>query len=90
MEGVPSHIDYEKVGHSIDKIEGVKSVHDLHIWTMNSNNVALSAHILIGDMSDWDNILKKIQVQLLNEYNIDHVTLQPEVSSRDFHCFNGH
>lgn len=90
MEGVPSHIDYEKVGHFIDRIEGVKSVHDLHIWTMNSNNVALSAHILIQNMSEWDNILKKIQVQLLDEYNIDHVTLQPEVSSKDFHCFNGH
>lgn len=84
MEGVPEDIDYEKVGHAIDSVKGVKSIHDLHIWTMNSNNSALSAHVLIDSMLNWDEILKNIQIELTKQFNINHVTLQPEISEEDF------
>lgn len=84
MEGVPNHIDYNEVGHSIKEIKGVKSVHDLHIWTMSSNDVALSAHVLIDELEDWHKSLDNIQEMLIKEYKIVHVTIQPEIDETHF------
>lgn len=79
MEGVPEDINYEKVGKSLSSIKGVISIHDLHIWTMNSNNTALSAHVLINEITDWDKVLEECQKMLSHHYDIGHVTLQPEL-----------
>lgn len=84
MEGVPNHIDYNEVGHSIKEVKGVKSVHDLHIWTMSSNDVALSAHVLIDELEDWHKSLDNIQEMLIKEYKIVHVTIQPEIDEAHF------
>lgn len=84
MEGVPNHIDYNEVGYSIKEVKGVKSVHDLHIWTMSSNDVALSAHVLIDELEDWHNSLNNIQEMLIKKYKIVHVTIQPEIDEAHF------
>lgn len=81
MEGVPNHIDYNKVGNSIKEVKGVKSVHDLHIWTMSSNDVALSAHIMVKEFEDWHKVLEDIQEMLIAKYKIVHVTIQPEMEA---------
>lgn len=78
MEGVPDSICYDTVGSSIESIEKVHSVHDLHIWTMDSQDIALTAHVVIPDLQAWDEVLKEIQALLLNQYKITHVTIQPE------------
>lgn len=78
MEGVPHEITFEDVGKTIENIEKVKSVHDLHVWTMDSQDVALTAHVVIPDLKSWDDVLKNIQLELLNKHNISHVTIQPE------------
>lgn len=80
MESVPDHISYIKVGEDILDIEHVISVHDLHIWTMNSSDTSLSAHVLISNITEWDSTLINIQKMLLEKYNIHHITLQPECS----------
>lgn len=78
MEGVPDSICYDTVGSSIENIKKVHSVHDLHIWTMDSQDIALTAHVVIPDLQAWDEVLKEIQALLLNQYKITHVTIQPE------------
>jgi len=78
MEGVPQHINLEVVKQDMQTITGVKSVHDLHIWTLSSGTVALSAHIDIHDLSQWEQVLNKLKQRLSAEYNINHITLQPE------------
>lgn len=79
MEGVPDNICYESVGASIEKMDKVASVHDLHIWIMDSQDVALTAHVVIPDLQAWNEVLKDIQEVLLKEYKITHVTIQPEL-----------
>jgi len=79
MDGVPLHINYEDVGLAIDEINGVISTHDLHIWTMTSEHVSLSAHVQIKSMTEWDSILSNIQLMLAEKFGITHVTLQPEI-----------
>jgi len=78
MEGVPLYIDLPEVGQAMAGVNDVESVHDLHIWTLSSGLVALSAHILISDMARWERILDTLRRLLHDRYDIDHVTLQPE------------
>jgi cobalt-zinc-cadmium efflux system protein len=79
MAGVPPHLDYNKIGEDIESIEGVLGVHDLHVWYISANQVALSAHITTkaGDL-DWVQILNNCQKMLSNKHRIKHVTLQYE------------
>lgn len=79
MEGVPLHIDYLQVGEDLKNIPGVLAVHDLHVWEMTPSFPALIGHIEIAQMSDWPEIMARINAMLLNQHGIDHVTLQPEV-----------
>jgi cobalt-zinc-cadmium efflux system protein len=79
MEGVPLHIDYLEVGSDLKKVPGVLSVHDLHVWEMTPSFPALIGHIEIERMSEWPEIMARINAMLLNKHGIDHVTLQPEV-----------
>lgn len=79
MEGVPLHIDYLEVGVDLKNIPGVLAVHDLHVWEMTPSFPALIGHIEIEHMSEWPEIMARINEMLLNKHGIDHVTLQPEV-----------
>jgi cobalt-zinc-cadmium efflux system protein len=79
MEGVPHSVKLEEVGKSIARIDGVRSVHDLHIWNISSGRVALSAHLDVDDLSNWPATLEQARYALKERYGIDHVTLQPEV-----------
>ncbi len=79
MEGVPSGVDLNVVGHSLARVPQVKSVHDLHIWTLASGVPALSAHVVLYDLSHWLEVLEAMRTLLRQEYGIEHVTLQPEL-----------
>jgi len=82
MEGVPLHLSLEEIGHAIADINGVRSVHDLHVWTLSSDRIALSAHLLIDDLTDWEDVLRAVVQMLDKRYGIAHVTLQPEPAAR--------
>jgi len=56
----------------------VQSVHDLHVWTLSSDRVALSAHVVIPELALWEEILQAVAQMLDQQYGIAHVTLQPE------------
>jgi cobalt-zinc-cadmium efflux system protein len=79
MEGVPRSLQLEEVGRLLARIEGVHSVHDLHIWNISSGKVALSAHLDVADLSNWPGLLEQARQKLQERYGIDHVTLQPEI-----------
>lgn len=81
MEGVPHHIDYEKVGASLVKINGVISVHDLHVWDMTPGEPALIGHLVVGELQAWPLVLAEVRNMLRVQYGIDHITLQPELPS---------
>jgi cobalt-zinc-cadmium efflux system protein len=78
LESVPEHISLEAVGADLAAIEGVASVHDLHIWTLSSGQIALSAHLDIEYLADWTRILEQARTRMKHQHGIGHVTLQPE------------
>ncbi|HUW97670.1 MAG TPA: cation diffusion facilitator family transporter [Acidiferrobacter sp.] len=79
MEGVPSHLDLRTVGRALAEVPGAISVHDLHIWTLSSGLLALSAHVVVADLARWSDLLKVMQGMLHDRFDIGHITLQPEL-----------
>ena len=79
MEAVPAHLNIKQVSYTIAHSEGVTSVHDVHIWTLSSGVIALSAHVTIKNPAAWDEVLLELKSVLKRQYHIDHITLQPEV-----------
>lgn len=78
MEGVPLGLSLPEVGQGMSAVAGVSSVHDLHIWSLSGERVALSAHVVIEDMARWEGVLASLTEMLDEHYHIEHVTLQPE------------
>lgn len=81
MESVPPHLDTADVGYAMARVNKVKGVHDLHIWTLASGQFILTAHVDIERLDEWDEILAHLKKLLKDEYGIDHITLQPEIHS---------
>lgn len=83
-EGVPHELDFYAVGQTLSEIPEFQNVHDLHIWTIDSKNFALTAHVSLNDLNQWEKGLASAQKILLDKHNILHVTLQPEIFNKDF------
>ncbi|HUF21106.1 MAG TPA: cation diffusion facilitator family transporter [Burkholderiales bacterium] len=79
MEGVPRNIRLADVGETMAQAQGVRSVHDLHIWNISSGQIALSAHVDIDEIGQWPATLELLRIALRERFGIEHVTLQPEV-----------
>ena len=80
LEGLPKGLDVENVARAILSVEGVREVHDIHIWTIGTGLHALSCHVRIPDMhmAESEKILAAIQERLASEFHISHVTVQLE------------
>ena len=80
LETVPPHLDVEGVEKALVCIPRVTAVHDLHIWTVGSGMVALSAHLVVDEPSACENdtILVAAKRALVERFGIDHSTLQIE------------
>ncbi len=83
LEGVPKEIDLKELEYDIMKIEGVSSIHDLHLWCITKDMLALSAHVVVKDqmISNSNIIISKIREGML-KYGISHVTIQIEAEDR--------
>jgi cobalt-zinc-cadmium efflux system protein len=78
MEAAPANIDVEGVGQAICSEQGVRSVHDLHVWTVTSGFGAIAAHVVVAQDSDRDLIRRRLELTLRENFGIEHTTLQME------------
>ena len=83
MEAAPTGVDVEEAGAAICEEEGVRSVHDLHIWTVTSGFGALAAHVVVSPECDRDLVRRRIELLLRERFGIDHTTLQMEEQASD-------
>lgn len=81
MEGTPATIDASEVADALRSIPGVKSVHDLHIWTITSGLDSLSCHIVIENESISQQILQTAIGLSEDKFSIQHTTLQIETDN---------
>jgi cobalt-zinc-cadmium efflux system protein len=78
MEAAPTGIDVERLARAICGVPAVREVHELHVWTVTSGFVALSAHVVVDRESDRDRARRELEFLLRDEYGIEHTTLQME------------
>jgi cobalt-zinc-cadmium efflux system protein len=77
MDAVPPHIDSKAVESCLVELEGVRDVHDLHIWAMSATENALTAHLTTE--TPWSSErLRQVGRELAHRFHIDHVTIQVE------------
>jgi len=80
LEGVPTGLNLETVAEAVQSVPGVSGIHDLHIWTICSNLLALSVHATVGDLpaEERDRIVCEINDRLSSRFNIAETTVQIE------------
>lgn len=83
MEAAPQGLDVDAAGAAICEEEGVRSVHDLHIWAVTSGFGALAAHVVVSSECDRDLIRRRIELLLRERFGIEHTTLQMEEQASD-------
>jgi cobalt-zinc-cadmium efflux system protein len=88
LEGVPQELSLPEVGRRLASVPGVVSVHDLHIWSLSSRRPILTAHVVLKDLGQWDELLPEILTLLRREFHIEHATLQPEAYTPTFYAIS--
>lgn len=83
MEAAPGEIDVDAVGAALLDVEDVRAVHDLHVWTVTSGFVALSAHVVVRRGADRDLTRARLELALRERFGIEHTTLQMEEEASD-------
>ena len=83
LEGVPEHVDVYRLCNTMEEVEGVVLIHDIHVWTIAQGYDALTAHVLIDrelPASDLDPILRRLRKIASQDFGIQHITIQIEQS----------
>jgi cobalt-zinc-cadmium efflux system protein len=83
MQAVPKGIRLEEVRQTIEAVDGVSKVHDLHVWAVTSDIFTLSAHAVVENGGDFHQVLNGIEDTLKERFNIEHTTIQLETESRE-------
>ncbi|MBC7640764.1 MAG: cation transporter [Flavobacterium sp.] len=86
----PSNIDIKEIVREVHQISGVEKLHHIHVWYLNEHELHLEAHLDCSEdmkMSEFNILLEKIEIVLLEKFNINHINIQPEyqkIDSKDF------
>ncbi|HEY8491375.1 MAG TPA: cation diffusion facilitator family transporter [Dehalococcoidia bacterium] len=78
LEAAPAHIDVRAVEGAMREVPGVERVHDLHVWTVTSGFVAMSAHVEVTHARHEHDVLVDLRRVLHDRFDIEHTTLQLE------------
>lgn len=82
----PDDLNLEIVSDAVCKIPGIKNMHHIHIWQLNEYETHLEAHLDFYEdltLSEFDEILTKVEDILFHDFGINHVTIQPEHQKDD-------
>ncbi|MEO6359234.1 MAG: cation diffusion facilitator family transporter [Sphingomicrobium sp.] len=86
LAGVPSGIELEDVEEALASLDGVRSVHHLHVWPLSTTETALTAHLVAPEASS-DALLRLARRMLHDRFRIEHCTIQIERSdAQDSDC----
>ncbi len=83
LDAVPENINYDKVVNAILEAKHVKGIHHVHIWAISTTNTAMTAHIIVDDISKSDEIRDSIEKKIY-KLGITHPTL--EIESEQYQC----
>lgn len=78
LESTPRHVDVTAFEAALRRVEGIREVHDLHIWTLTSGVYAMSCHAIVGRGTDHPRVLAELKALIRERFGIDHTTIQLE------------
>jgi cobalt-zinc-cadmium efflux system protein len=78
LMGVPAGIEIDEVLDALARLDGVETVHDLHVWPLSTTETALTAHLVAPNITSTDDLLNVAQRMLHDRFAIEHCTLQVE------------
>jgi len=79
LEGTPAHINIVSLREQLGHVDGVCSIHDLHVWTLTSGVLAMSCHVVaVTDSFNRTEILARLNGVARDGFHIDHTTIQIE------------
>jgi cobalt-zinc-cadmium efflux system protein len=79
LEGTPAHLNILNLREQLGDVDGVGSVHDLHVWTLTSGVLAMSCHIVTENESlNRTELLRRVNGVARERFHIDHTTIQIE------------
>ena len=80
LEGVPGGVDLAAIRTSIGGTQGVDSVHDLHVWALSPEHLALSCHVVVSEerLSEGEHLVRRLERALCADFEIGHTTIQVE------------
>ena len=76
MEGTPPHIDLGELRTALEALPEVQNIHDLHVWSITSGFVSLSAHLIVDENADAAAVLRSSERLLVDRFRIRHTTIQ--------------
>ena len=79
LEGTPKHLNINEIKDTLLSFPEIKKVHELHVWSISLQRVALSIHV-VSDHPNSQEVLCKVDKILRERFNIDHLTIQVEPS----------
>jgi len=88
LEGVPEGLSIKHINERMSTIDAVKAVHDLHVWNLGSDQVSLSAHVILNEAHQGEQVevMEQLKQMLDGEFHIQHTTIQFEKNP----CLDGH
>ncbi|VDM74985.1 unnamed protein product [Strongylus vulgaris] len=78
LEGRPNTINFSNVFSSLEQINGVKKVHDLRIWALTMDKLAVSVHLEVAEPDSAQSVLRETRTMLQKVYNVHESTIQIE------------
>ena len=86
MEAVPSEVDLNMLRNELLNIDGIKNIHEFHIWKNDNEEISFTAHILLDNYEKHNNyrIINEIK-EKLTVYDIFHMTVQIENTGINVH-----
>jgi len=81
LEGTPRHLKIANILTDLGSANGVRSVHDLHVWSITSGMPAMSCHIVLRPDADSAAVLAVLGRIMREKYQVDHTTIQIEVEN---------
>ena len=83
VDGIPEGVELQEIEQLLVENEHIKEAHHIHVWAISTTETALTAHVVLDDLTCWPQVTERLK-HTLAEHGISHTTLEPETS--DYPC----
>lgn len=90
LEGVPAGLSLKEVRAAISDVEGVQSLHDLHIWSVSNDEISCTVHVVLTNDAAAEPVQQAVLEVIKDHFDISHVTIQTEEKDQSCEVDHSH